>query len=91
MQELGDCAEHPPPYSDDECKEACLANPECGAYNQPNGHLKAMDCVQDLIDSSNWTHPQTLYVALQQVTNQLPGFRSTFRMDRKRSFLPRQA
>ena len=32
--ELGDCAEHPPPYSDAECKETCLANPECAAYNR---------------------------------------------------------
>jgi hypothetical protein len=42
--ELGNCAEHGPPFSEDECKAACLDNPECGAFNLPNGHLKAMDC-----------------------------------------------
>ena len=33
--ELGDCAEHDPPYSERQCRETCLANPECGAFNLP--------------------------------------------------------
>ena len=65
MQELGNCSDtHPPPYSIQECKATCLATPNCGGFNLPNGHLKKLGCMEEM---QPWTspphsHPLNLYV-----------------------------
>eukprot|EP00040_Diaphanoeca_grandis_P038655 m.256974 g.256974 ORF g.256974 m.256974 type:complete len:335 (-) comp34893_c0_seq1:339-1343(-) len=58
-QEIGNCSQYlPPPYTESECASACKANPLCGGFNLPNGHLKTVDCIQDI----NETHTnQQLY------------------------------
>lgn len=38
----------PPPYSESECKSACEKNPYCGGFNLPFGHLKTVDCTQEV-------------------------------------------
>jgi hypothetical protein len=45
-------------YTVSECTTACKANPKCGGFNLPNGHLKTADCVQEI----NTSHTQELYV-----------------------------
>jgi hypothetical protein len=66
--ELGDCGVHRA-----NCKEACLADPHCAGFNQPNGHLKAMDCIQDVVDAGNWTHPQDLYLMFNEPEQRQSG------------------
>lgn len=57
-QELGNCSQYlPPPYTVSECETACKANPLCGGFNLPNGHLKTVDCYQEF----NTSHSQDLY------------------------------
>ena len=35
--ELGNCSDtHPPPYTIQECKRACLENTNCGGFNLPS-------------------------------------------------------
>mgnify|MGYP002036340119 CR=1 FL=1 len=63
--ELGNCSDtHPPPYTIQECKAACLATPNCGGFNLPNGHLKKLGCMEEM---QPWTspphsHPLNLYL-----------------------------
>lgn len=59
--EIGSCGRYM-----DACKEACVADPVCAGFNLPNGHLKAMDCLQDIVDAGNWSHPQDLYVLFHE-------------------------
>ena len=48
-QELGNCSQYlGPPYTESECKSACESNPLCGGFNLPNGHLKTVDCRQEI-------------------------------------------
>ena len=37
--ELGNCSDtHPPPYTIQECKRACLENTNCGGFNLPSAN-----------------------------------------------------
>jgi len=57
-QELGNCSQYlGPPYTESECASACKANPLCGGFNLPNGHLKTVDCWQEF----NKSKTQDLY------------------------------
>jgi hypothetical protein len=52
--ELGNCSSFlPPPYTESMCKKACEANPMCGGWNLPNGHLKTADCAQEVRTGSH--------------------------------------
>jgi hypothetical protein len=51
--ELGNCADHPQPYSIQECKRKCLNTPNCGGFNLPNGHLKKLGCMEEMQNYTN--------------------------------------
>ena len=58
-RELGNCSTYlPPPYTRTECEAACRNNPLCAGFNLPNGHLKTIDCDQDVHTPSS----QDLYL-----------------------------
>ena len=58
-RELGNCSTYlPPPYTRTECEAACRNNPLCAGFNLPNGHLKTVDCDQDVHTPSS----QDLYL-----------------------------
>lgn len=61
-QELGNCSQYlPPPYTVSQCEDACRRNPKCGGFNLPNGHLKTVDCIQE-INPSNDTGMELFYL-----------------------------
>ena len=45
--ELGVCGT-PGNATIQECKAACYANPNCGGFNLPNGHLKKIGCMDEM-------------------------------------------
>ena len=58
-RELGNCSTYlPPPYTRSECEAACRNIPLCAGFNLPNGHLKTVDCDQDIHTPSS----QDLYL-----------------------------